>query len=164
MTQLGLLRHPVLQWGLLRDRGVAGETSEVDRRWIRRTFYTEAHHVRVPVLPLAALPHHVHPWGLRRDPGFLNQGQCDAITSAYPLRIYLSSGVRQGTCSTKLLTGEYERYIILLTYRGLTVCHAACIKIILLCHFLKLKIHIIIYFGNVIPLLHELHYTNNKLN
>lgn len=60
-TQPGLLRHPVLQRGLLRDRGAAGETSEVDRRRTRRTFYTEAHHVFVPVLPLAALPHHVHP-------------------------------------------------------------------------------------------------------
>lgn len=61
LSQPGLLRHPVLQRGLLRDPGAAGETSEVDRRRTGRTFYTEAHHVRVPVLPLAALPHHVHP-------------------------------------------------------------------------------------------------------
>lgn len=74
MTQFGLLRHPVLQRGLLRDPGAVGETSEVNRRRVRRTFYTESHHVRVSVLPLAALPHHVHPRGLRRDPGFLNQG------------------------------------------------------------------------------------------
>lgn len=87
-TQPGLLRHPVLQRGLLRDRGAAGAAGEVDRRRAGRTFYTEAHHVHVPVLPLAALPHHVHPRGLRRDPGFLNRGQTsDATTSAYPLRV-----------------------------------------------------------------------------
>lgn len=59
--QPGFLRHPILQRGLFRDRGAVGETSEVNWRRIRRTFYTKGHHVRVPVLPLAALPHHVHP-------------------------------------------------------------------------------------------------------
>lgn len=69
--------------------GVVGEASEVDRRRTGWTLRTEGHHVRVLVLPLVALPHHVHPRGLWRDPGLLNQGplrhHCETITSAYPL-------------------------------------------------------------------------------
>lgn len=109
--QLGLLRHPVLQRSLPGDRGIVGETSEVDRRRTGWTFHTEGRHIRVLVFPLAALPHHVHPRGLWRDPGLLKQGPCDTI--ARPLRrpihcVYLSSGVRQGACSTKLLIGERQ--------------------------------------------------------
>lgn len=72
MTQLGLLCHHILQRGLPGDRGAVGKANEVDRRRIGWTFYTEGCHIRVPVLSLAALPHHVHPRGLRRNPGLLN--------------------------------------------------------------------------------------------
>lgn len=87
VAQLGLLRYPVLHRSLPGDPGAAGEADEVDRRRIGWAFYTEGHHIRVPVLPLALLPHHVHPRGLRRDPRLLSQDTCDAITSAYPLRV-----------------------------------------------------------------------------
>lgn len=61
MTQLGLLCHHILQRGLRGDRSAVGEANEVDRRRIGRTFYTKGRHIRVPVLPLADLPHLVHP-------------------------------------------------------------------------------------------------------
>lgn len=87
LAQLGLLRYPVLHGSLRGDPGAAGEADEVDRRRVGWAFYTEGHHIRVPVLPLALLPHHVHSRGLRRDPGLLSQGPYDATTLAYPLRV-----------------------------------------------------------------------------
>lgn len=60
MMQLSLLRHPVLQRSLSSDPSVAGEANEIDRRRIGRALCTEGRHIRVPVLPLATLPHHVH--------------------------------------------------------------------------------------------------------
>lgn len=72
MTQPGLLCHHILHRGLPGDRGADGEANEVDRRRVGWTFFTQDRHIRVPVLPLVALPHHVHPRGLRRNPGLLN--------------------------------------------------------------------------------------------